>query len=324
MEEVPGINVNDISDRMVLVGGPPRSGTTFAARSLNLHPDIMTFIDDHRYECWTLYYYKTRTGLVRQMRENKVLAEDIRKIIFKRMIKENHFWGIASSEKTAPFPLAPIPIRSDSPPTKQDLKLIRRNVPLRFFHNGMYLCLKSPEISFVLPQLAQALAKARFVIVYRPLIEIAESMFRKGNEVKMPIFHNRWNLERDINGELIPPPGVPGYWHELWKRGSDFYRCILYAASYTGALIEGINKISPKRVFVYNHLDLRKEPLQVFANLADFLGVDSSGFNYAVSELQKTDPEIEPGLKSEYERIESRLNLKTLAAGMESLNSFKV
>ena len=44
-----------ILGKMILISGPPRSGTTFAIQSLNYHPDFIAAIDDHVYECWGLY-----------------------------------------------------------------------------------------------------------------------------------------------------------------------------------------------------------------------------------------------------------------------------
>jgi hypothetical protein len=39
-----------ILDHIIFVDGPPRSGTTFAVKSLNLHPACVAAIDDHVFE----------------------------------------------------------------------------------------------------------------------------------------------------------------------------------------------------------------------------------------------------------------------------------
>lgn len=317
---------DDILNRMIFVGGSPRSGTTFAARSLNSHPNIVTAIDDHVYECWGLYYYRTRVGLIQNIRTQtrEMSQEEVKNSLKNHLFAGNQFKSVASSSKTSGCPLVSSPVHTDPAISQMDLKLVRHSFPVNQFNKEWYLCLKSPEISYVLPQLAMYFPGAKFVLVYRPVIEIAESMYRIGQTVKrFPVFHKRWKQETRENGELIPPPGIPREWFGLWHTGSDFQRCVINAASYLEAVVKGVTQISPGQAFVYNHFQLRKQPIQVFAKLADFLGVDSSGFNHAITESQETVPEIGPDLKSEYERIAPQLNLKHLADRLESLNTRK-
>jgi hypothetical protein len=312
----------DILNRIIFVGGPPRSGTTFLARSLNLHPAIVTAIDDHVYESWGLYYYRTRWGLAQKLRTKEMSKEEIQQCILQYIVRENNIWGIAPSKKVASFPLASPPIRPDSSVIiKQDLTLMRHYIPLSSLQHDFYVCLKSPEISFVLPQLAESLPEARFIFMYRPVLEIAESMYRKGHIVRLPVYHKRWNNETDENGELVPPPGVPPDWCDLWKKVSDFQRCVVYAVSYLMAMVSGISRISPERVFVYDHTHLRTNSERVFTALADFLSVDSNGFQTAIKEICENIPVIRPDLKSEYDEIEPQINIQNWLKRAESLNT---
>jgi hypothetical protein len=44
------MKATEILDHIIFVGRPPRSGTIFAVKSLNLHPACLAAIDDHVYE----------------------------------------------------------------------------------------------------------------------------------------------------------------------------------------------------------------------------------------------------------------------------------
>jgi len=44
------MKATEILDHIIFVGRPPRSGTTFAVKSLNLHPACLAAIDDHVYK----------------------------------------------------------------------------------------------------------------------------------------------------------------------------------------------------------------------------------------------------------------------------------
>ncbi len=322
---------NNLLDRLILLGGPPRSGSTYLAESANSHPQIMTVIDDHRFECWTLYYYKTRLGLVTDIREGHEEADNIRTKLQARMFdeKKQSLMGVAHSDKTASFPTSALPIRPDGEaPNRMDEKLLRHDVPLDLLQDNIQLCMKSPEISFILPQLARALPSARFIIVYRPIIEIAESMFRKGHTVKLPIYHKRWDLERDAAGKLIPPPGVPTYWHDRWSDESTpvFLRCLIYAASYMLALEEGIQAIlaeDTQRILVYDHSHLRARAGQVFQSIAGFLSVDAAGFAQAQQDLRERPPQISDELLEQYKKFEAELDLAGISARIEAFDNIK-
>lgn len=307
--------VEDILNGLVLVGGPPRSGTTFAARSLNAHPHLVTAIDDHVYECWALYYYRTRVGLVQDIRtrSREITGEEVNRRLREHLVSGGGLAGIAPSVKTDGCPSASLPVRPDTHPIQADSALNRYFFPLDRFGEGWRLCLKSPEISYVLPQLAAFLPGAKFVLVYRPVVEIAESMYRKGLTVKkVSIFHKRWDSERDDAGVLVPPPGVPVEWFDLWRRVSDFQRCVIYAAAYLRAVVEGVKQLPVGRVFVYDHTHMRECPGEVFGELASFLGVEESGFRPAVEELKVKAPEISIELIDSLKEIEEALGLKEL------------
>jgi hypothetical protein len=317
-----GMKDIEILDRTIFVGGPPRSGTTFAAKSLNLHPAIVTAIDDHVYECWGLYYYRDRVGLVQDLRTRQLTPEEVKESLKNHLIVENRLIGAAPSVKTAGCPqvakiesLFPGSVRS-----VLDKDLGRYTIPLEQFSNDWRLCLKSPEISFVLPQLASHFPASRFVLVYRPISEIAESMYRIGNMVKrFPVFHKRWFEEMNESGELIPPPGVPAEWNNHWQKASDFQRCVIYAAAYIHGMLEGVGHLSLDRYLIYNHAHLRNSPDKIHQRLADFLKIDASGFKPAVTQLKTGLPSIHPKLTEEYLEIEAELTLKMMMNQIETL-----
>lgn len=318
------MKAEEILQRIVFIGGPPRSGTTFAAKSVNTHPAFVAAIDDHVYECWGLYDNRLRAGLVAELRSRQLGAGEAQKALQGHLFAAGRLLGAAPSEKVAGYPRAPgssarMPGRVRS---LKDRDLIRHEVPLAHFPSAWRLCLKSPEISFVLPQLARHFPEAKFVLVYRPLIEIAESMFRLGNTVRrFPVFHTRWLGEKGDRGEALPPPGVPAEWQRLWQDVSGFQRCIIYAASYLRALLEGMETIVPGRCFVYDHARLRTYPAPVFEQLARFLSVDASGFRTAEKEIRTDPPVIRPELREEYIALESELALKNSIWKIEALAS---
>ena len=316
------MNEIEIIDRTIFVGGPPRSGTTFAAKSLNHHPGIVAAIDDHVYECWGLYYYRDRVGLVQELRARNLTSEEVKESLKNHLITDNQLIGAAPSIKTADCSQV---AKIDSPypgsvRSVLDKDLGRHVIPLEQFSNSWRLCLKSPEISFVLPQLAGHFPDSRFVLVYRPVSEIAESMYRIGNLVKrFPVFHQRWLQEKDDSGKLLPPPGVPAEWNILWQKASDFQRCVVYAASYIRGMLEGVNQLSPERYLIYNHADLRNAPDRIYQRLADFLNIDASGFQTAVTQLKTDLPSIPPGLTDEYFEVEAELALKMMIKQIATL-----
>jgi hypothetical protein len=245
-------------------------------------------------------------------------AVEIQQLLKEHLVRDGCLVGIAPSKKTADCPRSLLPLRPDAGATHADMKLMRHSVPLSAFRDDWQLCLKSPEISYVLPQLAAALPGARFVIVYRPLIEIAESMLRKGHTVKgFSVFHRRWRDETDADGRPMPPPGVPQEWAGLWLAASDFQRCIINAASYIRALAEGLAVLEEKRYFVYNHAHMREKGGVLFQRLAEFLQVDAAGFQGALGELRHESPAIAPELAAEYEAMEQKLELKRLVLFLE-------
>lgn len=309
----------DVFNRAVFVSGPPRSGTTIAARVLNTHPSIFNYIDDHVHECWALYYYRSRQGLVQEIRKGQVDKEEARKRLNARHIQDRRLLGIAPSPKTANMPEAPPPLRPGQPVNEADKKLQRHNVPLDNLPADWRLCLKSPELSFVLPEIAELFPEAIFVLVYRPVAEIAESMVRKGRTVKkMAVYQRRWQEEKNSDGSLRPPPGVPGKWQRLWNGVSDVKRCAIYAASYLESLINGLNTLDPSRYFVYNHTDFRAQPELILQALAAFLKLPASGFNGISGMLDAGAPHIPAELTAELSELEDTLGIKHLETSIKS------
>jgi len=310
-----------LADRLVLVGGPPRSGTTFAARCLNAHPQVMTAIDDHVYECWALYYYRNRTGLVADLRTRPVTRAECLERLGNYLVDGDYLAGVAPADKTAGLSPSPPRTRPDRGAIPPDLKTVRFQFPLAKFREDSYLCLKSPEISFVLPQLATLLPDARFIMVYRPLLEIAESMFRKGENVRLlAVYHRRWRNETSESGLLLPPPGVPEEWRAAWSGVTDFQRCLVYAASYMRAMIRDIGQIPANRLLLYNHAAMRSNPDRVFARWAKFLDIAAAGFDQAGGTGLKTGvPVIPDHMEREYRDICGRFSLERLASDMACL-----
>ncbi len=313
-----------ILERIIFVAGPPRSGTTFAAKSLNLHPSVMAAIDDHVYECWGLYHYRDRTGLVQELRTRTLSTDEVKDRLTRHLVDGDNLVGAAPSPKTSGYPeISAADTRS--PGTIRSLKdsnLVRHSFPLDRFSEKWYLCLKSPEISFVLPQLAEHFPTAKFVLVYRPAIEIAESMYRIGNLVKrFPVYHERWKQEKKETGELLPPPGVPTEWYALWQNTADFQRCVIYTAGYIRAIVEGTSMLSPHRFLVYNHAHLRNQPGETWQKLAQFLDIEVSGFQSAQPHLKAQPPVIPPHLEKELQEIEEKLDLNRLMQKLEIYSS---
>lgn len=329
-ETAPAVDGALILDSLILAGGPPRSGTTLLAKLLNLHPRIAVAVDNSVYESWALYYYGTRNGLIKGLRRGVVSPAEAQEQLLRYVVQGSDVWGLAASPQVAAFPVVPWPVRPDAarPPARRVRRrasqLLQRTlpgrqskrrrkrfnryaVPVEHFQRSLRLGLKSPEISFVLPELSHVFPGAQFVLVYRPVLEIAESMYRKGNEWKLPSYHRRWSGEVDERGDFVAPPGVPDEWHGLWRTATDFQRCVLYAASYVRAIALGVPQVAPERILVYDHADLRATPAKVLAILAQFLGVEYSGFDALVPEIESGSPWVATGFRTEYQWIEDKI-----------------
>lgn len=308
----------DRIDRILFVTGPPRSGTTIAARALNTHPVIFNHIDDHVHECWDLYYYRTRRGLVQDIRDGRIEADTARKRLMEHIIHDRHLVGVAPSSKTESFPDAPPPQRPGQEMIEADRKLRRQNIPLHDCPDDWRLCLKSPEISFVLPEMAALFPKASFVLVTRPVLEIAESMYRKGRTVKkVAVYQRRWHQEKHPDGTLQAPPGVPANWEVLWNGASDFKRCAIYAASYMKSLLDGLKTLNPGRYFVYNHTEFRSQPQTILREIAEFLQLPTTGFNTINALIDAQAPHIPEALSEEMSELEETLGIKQLEASLD-------
>lgn len=314
------------------------------ARLLNSHPQIVTVIDNSMYESWGLYYYRSRLGLIQQLRTSTISPEQARQHLYRHIVRDDQVWGVAPSSETTAYPLVPEPTRPDEVSSamwkaKRRVKgvarrlfparqgggerqgLTRHRLPLELFQGNLSLCLKSPEIVFFLPQLAIIFSTVRFVLVHRPVIEIAESMYRKGVEWRLASYHRRWRQEVDGRGDLLAPPGVPGEWHELWKTVSDFQRCVIYATSYLRAMALGLQGLSLDRFFLYNHTELCLDPLTVVGQLGEFLCVNSNGFQEGIRVIRKDLPKIAQDLQSEYDEIKAGLSIQDWMMHIASLST---
>lgn len=309
-----------ILDRLLLVGGPPRSGTTFAARALNGHPRIVTAVDDHVCECWALYYYPTRLGLVQELRAGTVTRERALERLRVHLFDGGRFAGLLPSTARRGLPVA-ASLRAGASPAENAARVARISLSLEHFGDDGYLCLKSPEITFVLRELAGLFDTARFVLVHRPVAEIAESMFRKGLTVRrVAVYHRRWEKERDANGEWIPPPGVLPEWTELWNHAGSFQRCVLYAASYLRAMAEGCERLPADCCFTYDHARLRENSGPILSALAAFLGVDSSGFAAVPAAIRQEVPCLPAELIAECEALREELEIDALECRIRKLD----
>lgn len=314
----------ELLEKAVFIGGVPRSGTTFLARSLNSHPDFVVSADDRVLESWGLYYYRTRVGIVDGLRRGAMSGHEALAALERHHFRDRWLLRAVPSAKTEVFQSSAPPPRPDGEILEGDGELDRRDVPLQAFSAGWRLVLKSPEITYVLRDLAALLPEARFILVYRPLAEVAESMYRMGERVKkVRIFHRRWRDETDAAGRLIAPPGVPEEWAELWGQATDFQRCVINGASYQRRLAEGLLLLPSSRIFTYNHSLLRKEPAAMFHLLAEFCGADPKGFAEAASRIRAGSASFDQSLKESFESCAETLGTarfeKMLASAGRSL-----
>lgn len=315
-------------DRLVLVGGPPRAGTTFLARTLNAHPALAVAIDNAVYESWALYRYRFRSGLIAELQQRELTAREARMTLADSLVRDGEVWGVAPSDSVEDCPLVPAPRRPAEPvvgggrglvgalrrmfrrivPHRGDI--VRHRVPLHRFQDGrLRLCLKSPEVTLALPGLGRAFPDAQFLVVYRSALEIAESMFRKG--VEWPLaFQKRWANERDETGRRVPPPNVWPDWRPLWGDVTDFQRCLLVAASYLRVLARDAGELATSgRLFLYDHDELRTDAAAVLERLAGFLGVDAAGFQWGRERVRGDHPDVPSGMRAEYDALSDTLGL---------------
>jgi len=289
------------------------------ARALNEHPNLVTAIDDHVYECWALYYYPGRTGLVHELRTGEMTSNAVIQKLSRHLFERDILVGAAESAKTGGLNLTPPHYRTDGSRTVQDEKLKRFDLPLALFPPKGRICLKSPELVFVLPQLSKLLPETKFILVYRPILEIAESMFRKGNiKKKAPRFHKRWEREKDNAGLLIPPPSLPLDWQEHWQEATGFQRCLLNAAGYLKAMESSLDIIPGQQVFIYNHARLRENPARTFKHLTRFLGIKHGGFSKVLPLIRQKKLHLEDQLVREYQDIQEKTKMTSIIENLEN------
>lgn len=307
--------VERLSGNLILVGGPPRSGTSLVARLLGQHPHVFTAIDNHVQESDALYSYRTRSGLVQRLRQGAAtdLAAE-RSRFFGQLIHDDALHVCPSAKTSACPPVPPAAATGDRLLALQDQQLERSALALSLIQPNWRLCLKSPEISFVLPELATLFPHARFILVVRPLAEIAESMFRLGTNVKrFPVYHARWKLESE------PPPGIPADWTGRWRTAGDAQRCVLHAAAYLRALADGAERLGRGRCLVYDHTELRRRPQAILATIAHFLHIESTELTAVAAAVRTTPPLIDNELRTLCAGLERELELETIFSRLASL-----
>lgn len=290
-------------ESLVLITGPPRSGTTFLTRSLGEQPTLRALIDDAVYERWSLYYYPTRTGLAAELRRGTVVAADARDCLMDDILSGYTLRGVAASPYTTGYPRSAPPRRPDGTTEPRDARLDRRDIPLAEIPWGTRFILKSPELSFVMPALTDALPGVRWVAVTRPLTEIAESMFRKGNSVQRPVFHRRWAEERDAEGRPAPFPGIPDAWADRWRSGTPADWCALAAAAYARALADTLPTLPAGTWHLHDHARLRREPSATLGALAAFLGIEEPPLAWVALSIKAGVPQPPPEIVDACRRV---------------------
>jgi len=297
-----------IQDPVIIIGCP-RSGTTLAMRILENHPRCLGVSDDHVHESWSLYYYGNRTGILADLRVAPA-KDSLPATLWSALIRNGRLECIADVPHTREWPLSKPRQRPDGRTLPTDNRRRRRARALGKLSAETRICLKSPEISHFLPELAAAFPHARFVLVFRSLEEIAESMFRMGNRVsRVAVFHRRWSTEKSTTGRLIPPPGVPEEWYGLWGEVSDFGRCAIYAAAYLKAMAEGVSNLPASRTFVYDHNQLRGTPEETLDRLARWMGIDAEGFRPSLPLIRSAQPDLTSIPKDELRAISRQLGV---------------
>lgn len=294
--------------QLILVAGPPRSGTAVTARSLNEHPRILTVSDDHVSECWGLYQYRTRTGLIQRLRDGEIPAGSPRaqQELYSYLVNDGFLRGVEPSGKTAGWPVSTPEEAGAGHPVRsvRDRNLIRHMTPVAELDPERWLCLKSPEISLVIPQLAQAFPSARFIVICRSLEEIACSMYCLGESVnRFPVFHRRWAEEKNNAGQWQPPPAVPPGWISLWQRADGFERCVLNAGAYLKSLAEGLHAIPRNRFRLFSHQALKINPVKVFQQWGSLLNLDPDGFGPALGQIQNSPVDVPQKLMKKCRKI---------------------
>jgi len=308
-----------VLSHLVFIGGPPRSGTTLAMRILEGHPDILGISDDHVHESWPLYYYGDHSGLVADLRRG-LDGESAQSKLSAALIRNNYLEGIADGPHTETLPLSNLRQRPDGRMLPADGKRVRRACPLDRIPRNTRICLKSPEITHVLPQLAQTFPGAVFILVFRPIIEIAESMLRMGNRIsKVAVFHKRWRRDEVAGDKNAIPPAIPPEWRRIWSQADDFPRCVMNAASYIRAIAEYSRHIPKERLFVYNHVDMRRRPEKILESMAEFLKIDAEPLLAASGLVRKSSPEISADLVKQNEKWLCRLGMERDLRNTEQL-----
>lgn len=313
-----------IFSRLLFLGGPPRSGTTLLARILNQHPQIMTIIHDHVCEFWDLYNYRQHSGLVAQLLKGPVSPAKARKYLYTKMKKGRWLEGAAPSSKTRGLSLSPPSKQADFPLRSIDRRTARYRYPMKRIRRLQYISMKSPEISLVLPELAALFPESKFVLIYRSPDEVAESMFRSGENItQIPVFWKRWEQSRDKDGRFIPPSAVPSEWNQTWQSATSFQRCLLCAGGYLSSIFRGLQKLTPGKAFLFCYQDLLDNSSRVFNGLADFLQIESSGFQSTASLIHGSNRSLEPGLRQEKAALEKEINYSRIWDNLQHFDAMQ-
>lgn len=219
-----------LAERALFVAGPARGGTTLLARLLGSSSGFYNVFTNDVYEHRMLYDYTDHSGLCRQLLDTpEAVAADIVRALAAG-ISDGRTLRPVSAETTAARPLRwQRARRALGWPTRPGAA----RIPLAALPRHARVVLKSPELVFVAPLLAELLPEARFALTWRSVEQVTLSMWRKGRD---GWYWAGWQKERDRDGRFLLPPTVHPRWADLWQEASDLQRCAIRAISYFDGL----------------------------------------------------------------------------------------
>ncbi|MFH1176602.1 MAG: sulfotransferase [Acidobacteriota bacterium] len=257
----------DPLEGLVVVSGAPRSGTTLAIRCVAALPDFLAVIDDQVWECHTIYDYQSRRGIAAGLRDNQPTGGAPPDLLRCRLERAGAWVGIAETANTQDYPN-----RIVEGPLNPQFDTRRCSIPGADLSGDERLVFKSPEVSFVIPKWQAHFPTGRLVLLVRPVLEVAASMWRMANRVKkVAVYQQRWQRETRADGSGIAPPGIPADWTPRWNTVSSFGRGVIYAAAYERALLAGLVAIPATHRLILQYRDLASDTFWCQRVLASFL-----------------------------------------------------
>lgn len=283
---------DDIVNKLIVVTGPYRGGTTLLVDYLNARQDCCVASDFLEREHTSLFYFAGQTGVGAYLAIPELSAYTTRGILKNGLFEGDHIVGLTKVLGRG-FKNERFTFREEKRFIISDLD--RYTFPIKDFHEkGYRLVLKHPELSFNFPELGKLLPQSKFVLTYRPMMYVVRSWIR-ATKNKPGTWADLFDVWFDREGGYSLPVNLPKRHKEAWQDYTTFQRIVCFNDSLYECYLDNVATWDRSRYFLYHHQNLCEHPDLHRKAICDFLELtnrDRPMFEFQKKFLRNRNKEI--------------------------------